>query len=143
MRRWRDREAIECPTNEMVLFGWAFDGFPIYYRYGHRDAMDATSRLITMIPIWRVESGGRGINNPPLVSSIATTPTGTPLQMTRGMFNQDYEIPLHAPMVGALDECNGRFGVTPEFPNGVYHYFITESYPYIPRCHWGDLYYTP
>jgi hypothetical protein len=27
--------------------------------------------------------------------------------------------------VGDLDECNGRFGPTPEFPEGIYHYVST------------------
>src|SRR5207249_891298 len=34
---------------------------------------------------------------------------------------------------GDLDECNGRFGATPEFPQGIYHYYITEEFPYISR----------
>ena len=24
-----------------------------------------------------------------------------------------------------LDICNGRFGKTPEYPNGIYHYYFT------------------
>ena len=38
--------------------------------------------------------------------------------------------------VGTLDEYNGRFAVTPEYPNGTYAYFMTEdssgnpTYPY-------------
>ncbi|MGB0733877.1 MAG: YHYH protein, partial [Pontibacterium sp.] len=36
-----------------------------------------------------------------------------------------------------LDECNGRFGVTNEYPNGTYHYVISTEYPYIPRCFHG------
>jgi hypothetical protein len=24
--------------------------------------------------------------------------------------------------------------VTPEFPCGIYHYYITDTYPYIQRC---------
>jgi hypothetical protein len=39
---------------------------------------------------------------------------------------------------GHLDACNGRFGVTPESPTTtVYHYFITDSYPFVPRCVFG------
>lgn len=34
---------------------------------------------------------------------------------------------------GDLDEANGRFGVTPEFPQGTYHYVLTENFPFIPR----------
>jgi hypothetical protein len=48
-----------------------------------------------------------------------------------GTFMQDYEFVAG---FGDLDECNGRFGVTPEFPKGVYHYYVTETYPYIQRC---------
>ena len=44
---------------------------------------------------------------------------------------QDYEYVAGS---GDLDECNGRFGVTPEFPNGIYHYYITDAFPYIQRC---------
>jgi len=33
---------------------------------------------------------------------------------------------------------NGQYGVTPESPTtSVYHYFITDSYPYVPRCVFG------
>ena len=27
--------------------------------------------------------------------------------------------------LGDLDECNGRFGPTPEYPDGIYHYVST------------------
>ena len=39
---------------------------------------------------------------------------------------------------GTLDECNGRFGVTPEFPQGIYHYYTTETYPFVQRCVRGN-----
>ena len=29
-----------------------------------------------------------------------------------------------------LDECNGHFGPTPEFPKGIYHYHCTNTFPY-------------
>jgi len=35
---------------------------------------------------------------------------------------------------GDLDECNGRIGITPEFPGVIYHYYATDSYPYFQRC---------
>ena len=34
---------------------------------------------------------------------------------------------------GTLDECNGRFSVTPEFPAGTYAYFLTTEWPVVPR----------
>ena len=35
---------------------------------------------------------------------------------------------------GDLDQCNGREGVTPEFPNGTYYYVISKQFPFIGRC---------
>ena len=42
--------------------------------------------------------------------------------------------------VGTLDEFNGRFAVTPEYPNGTYAYFMTEDSsgnPHISICYWS------
>ncbi|WLW36919.1 neck protein [Synechococcus phage S-8S29] len=42
----------------------------------------------------------------------------------------------HIRFIGTLDEFNGKFGPTPEYPNGTYAYFMTENssgeptYPY-------------
>ena len=53
-----------------------------------------------------------------------------------GTFSQDYE---YSSGSGDLDECNGRTGVTPEFPAGIYHYYVTDTYPYLQRCVKGTL----
>ncbi len=102
----------------MTLVGWASDGFPIYARYGYSVATDATSALKALKGSYRVKAAPDA-NRP----STSTYPMGT--------FLQDYE---YAAGSGDLDECNGRTGVTPEFPSGIYHYVITDSYPYIQRC---------
>ena len=47
-----------------------------------------------------------------------------------GTFREDWAF---AAGVGDLDECNGRFGPTPEFPAGTYYYVITDDFPFIPR----------
>ncbi len=102
----------------MVLVGFAVDGFPIYARYGYNTATDAASGTKVMTSSYRLK----------------TTPsTGRPSTSiaAMGTFTQDYE---YVAGLGDLDECNGRTGVTPEFPNGIYHYYITDSYPYIQRC---------
>ena len=50
-----------------------------------------------------------------------------------GDLTSDY---IYDSTVGTLDEYNGKFGVTPEYPNGTYAYYMTEdssgnpSYPY-------------
>lgn len=103
---------------QMTLVGWAADGFPIYARYGYSSANDASSPIKLLVSSYRLKStpdSGR--------PAVSLYPLGT--------FRQDYE---YVAGLGDLDECNGRSGVTPEFPSGIYHYFITNSYPYIQRC---------
>ncbi len=38
-----------------------------------------------------------------------------------------------------LDACNGHFGSTPEFPEGIYHYHTSEARPYVPTCYSGEI----
>ncbi|TAK13557.1 MAG: YHYH protein [Anaerolineae bacterium] len=38
-----------------------------------------------------------------------------------------------------LDECNGHFTATPEYANGIYHYHVTDSFPYLIGCYHGDV----
>lgn len=114
-------EALLTKLNKgvvLTLVGFAVDGFPIYARYGYSTATNAASAIRAMTPSYRLKAA-------PDAGRPATSifPMGT--------FTQDYE---YAAGSGDLDECNGRTGVTPEFPNGTYHYYITEKYPYIQRC---------
>lgn len=60
-----------------------------------------------------------------------------------GTFIEDYQ---YQHQYGTLDEFNGRYCVTPEFPNGTYAYFMTIDslgtpvYPYvIGRNYFGSL----
>ena len=48
-----------------------------------------------------------------------------------GTFVEDYE---YVDGLGDLDECNGRDGTTPDYPDGTYHYYLTSTFPFIPRC---------
>ena len=38
-----------------------------------------------------------------------------------------------------LDDCGGHVGATPEFPQGAYHYHLTETAPYAPTCYHGTV----
>ncbi len=105
------------PT-KMTLIGWAADGFPIYARYGYTVATNASSALKVITGSYQKVT---------TVSSTRPSTTTYPL----GTFRQDWEYKAGS---GDLDECNGRTGVTPEFPNGTYHYYATDSYPYLQRC---------
>jgi hypothetical protein len=48
-----------------------------------------------------------------------------------GAFTADYEYVAGS---GDLDECNGRTGVTPEFPDGTYYYCVSEELPFVARA---------
>jgi hypothetical protein len=54
-----------------------------------------------------------------------------------GYFREDYEYIPHVGQADYLDSHNGRFCVTPEYPNGTYCYFATVDanwnsvYPYL------------
>ncbi len=107
----------------MTLIGWAIDGFPIYARYGYATATDASSTIKAVTSSYRLKTS--------VPSNRAPTS-----QYKLGTFEQDYE---YVSGLGDLDECNGRYGVTPEFPSGTYHYFATDTYPFLQRCVKGSV----
>jgi hypothetical protein len=51
---------------------------------------------------------------------------------------QDGDAYDYVGILGDLDECNGREGVTPEYPLGTYYYVISRDYPFVPRCWKGS-----
>lgn len=103
---------------KMVLLGWAADGFPIYTSHAHADAKVASSPLKRMKSSYKLKAGTRAGN-----------PEG-PGGRFDGAFTTDYEYVAGS---GDLDECNGRMGVTPEFPEGTYYYCVTEEFPFVSR----------
>jgi YHYH protein/Fibronectin type III domain len=105
-------------ASTMTLVGWAPDGFPIYARNGYASASDSSSGLRALTSSWRLKTSADASR-----PSTASYPMGT--------FTQDYE---YVAGLGDLDECNGRTGVTPEFPSGTYYYAITTTFPFIGRC---------
>ncbi len=104
------------------LIGWAADGFPIYALNGFTDPDDATSEVIELKPSFRLKPG----NRPGGQRGDRRNPGGR----YDGTFVNDYEF---VDGLGQLDECNGRFCVTPDFPDGTYAYFLTQDWPTIPR----------
>jgi len=103
---------------EPTLIAWAADGFPIYARYGYLDAMDSSSGTVVIESSYQLKDAPDASR--PDVSLYAM-----------GTFTQDYE---YVAGLGDLDECNGRTGVTPEFPDGIYHYYATDRFPFLQRC---------
>lgn len=109
------------PRLHSPLVGWAGDGFPIYVTYGYADAMNPRSGIRALTSSYRLKSGTR-----------PSGPGGT----YNGWFIQDYEFVAG---LGDLDQANGRFGVTPEYPKGTYYYVVTEAFPSIPSMFAGSI----
>ena len=107
----------------MAMIGWAADGFPVYARYGYANPNVMLGELVMMRPSYRLKEA-------------ADTDRPSPDIIPLGAFMQDWE---YVEGLGDLDECNGRFGATPEFPEGIYHYFATDAYPYVQRCVKGSI----
>ena len=92
-------------TQASKIIGWAYDGNPIYGPYGYSNAGLSTNprRLVS----------GYTLDT----SNVENRPSG----FSDGYFIEDYKFTNS----GDLDRNNGRFGKTPEFPEGVYAYFAT------------------
>ena len=122
-------------TVHSPLIGYAYDGFPIYGAYGYKN-IDGTGGIVRMkssfslrnITVRNTYYTGATVTAGPNVS--ATYPLGT--------FREDYQYNATSTLTpDYLDEHNGRFCKTPEYPNGIYCYFATvdnhwnSAYPYV------------
>ena len=101
------------------IIGWSYDGNPIYGPYGYSDPEDINS-------VSRILTTGYILDPDSVVNR--------PSDFSPGFFVEDYRYSES----GDLDEHNGRFCKTPEFPNGAYVYFASvnnenvgiSSFPY-------------
>jgi hypothetical protein len=115
------------------LLGYMFDGFPIYGSYAYSNTNGTGG-------IRRMKTGFRKRN----ITQRTTLPDGTVLQPSQygpdvstqyplGCFYEDWEFYNG----GDLDVHNGRIAVTPEYPSGIYAYYLTidslgnPEYPYL------------
>jgi hypothetical protein len=106
------------------ILGYAFDGNPIYGPFGYADPGDKDSSII------RLQSGYLLNQSRPNGPSVAQYPLGT--------FIDDYNWTQNENTGRSrLDQNNGRYCVTPEYPEGTYAYFISTDtsnnpvFPYI------------
>lgn len=121
-------------TQHSPLIGFAYDGFPIYGAYGYLNTNGTGG-------ITRMKSGyqKRNITVRSLYADGTDVTDGPPVNTTYpiGSFKEDYEYIAHPTEPDYLDVHNGRFCITPEYPNGIYAYFCTvdanhnSAYPYI------------
>lgn len=104
------------------IIGFALDGYPIYGPYGYSTAINRYSAVKRMVSGFQLNAQRLGFNAQPVSP-----------QYPLGIFTQDYTYVGN----GDLDDHNGRYCVTPDYPNGTYAYFATIDengnpvYPYI------------
>jgi len=101
--------------NHSNVIGVAFDGYPIYGFWGYDEQMN----VVEMKSSYELKDGETGYNG-----------------------IDDYK---YTEGLGHLDRCNGHFGPTPDFPQGIYHYHTTMQngdgemgFPYFLICYHGE-----
>ena len=104
----RDAESgVEVSSvNHSPILGWAHDGNPIYGPYGFTNT-DGSGSIVEMKSGYELKPNET--NRPPLSLYPA------------GFFTEDYQFIGN----GDLDEHNGRFAITPDYPKGIYAYHAT------------------
>ena len=118
----RERFDFSNPTLHSPIIGWALDGAPIYGPFGYTNALRADSANISrMRSGYRTLSSGEHTNNNNRIRNDNTVYDGLS-SYGYGSFSQDY---IWSASGADLDEQNGRYCVTPEYPDGVYAYFMT------------------
>ena len=99
---------LEVASNQhSPIIGWAYDGNPIYGPYGY---VTKSGGIVTQM------KSGYSIE----LGSQRPSPTVFP----EGFFVEDFSYKKVSDET-ILDENNGRYCVTPEFPQGTYAYFTT------------------
>jgi hypothetical protein len=152
------RESKTAPTKHSPILGWMQDGLPLYGPYGFSNPTNANSGLRRMISGFVLRDGKNGADNLALISrhilpvwaareaqsstNLASNESGPNVSelFPLGRYIEDY---AYLGDLGKtfgkdfdLDELNGRWCVTPEFPNGTFAYFTTIDangapiYPY-------------
>jgi hypothetical protein len=117
-KKLRD-EVGDNSENASPILGWAYDGNPVYGPYANLSSSTSPSKVRSSYQLPNVD-----------VNSISDI---RPAQWNNGDFIEDYK---YIPNFGDLDEHNGMFIQTNEFPEGTYAYFTTlddlntPAYPY-------------
>ena len=122
------------PNQHSPIIGFSFDGFPIYGAYAFENT-NGTGNIVRMKTSFHKRN----------ITVRHSLPNGTILQTAQygpdvstqypvGYYIEDFEFINGS---GNLDSNNGRFSVTPDYPNGTYAYFAAmdslgnSEYPYL------------
>ena len=112
---------VAIAGNHSPLVGYAWDGNPIYGPFGYANA-DGTGGIILNSSSYQLSTTPRlDKTGQPFINGLQMAQYATPT----GAYIEDF---IYVPNSGTLDECNGRFVVTPEYPAGVYAYFASAVF---------------
>ncbi len=156
-------ESAAAPTKHSPILAWVKDGYPLYGPYGYSSALDTNSGIRRMISGYVLRNGQNGTTNlttagrsiipqwAARIFNVSSNQSGPSVSTTyplgRYMEDNDYlgDRGYTQGVDFDLDEYNGRYCVTPEFPNGTYAYFVSISsngtpvFPYnIGRAFYGN-----
>lgn len=96
-----DADTSSKKPQHSPILGWAYDGNPIYGPYGYSNPFGGSPKILR--------------------SGYNLQPSQDRPPFKSGFFVEDFIFTGE----GDLDENNGRFCVTPEYPKGTYAYFTT------------------
>jgi len=147
------------PPQHSPVLGWSFDGYPIYGPYGYDLASEGTSTVRRMVSGYIPRDGTMGTDDLATIGRIslpqwalrcghgesdaddAELGPDVSTDFPIGWYIQDFaylgDLDYTQGQDFDLDEYNGRWCVTPEFPEGTYAYFTTldadsaPAYPYV------------
>ncbi len=159
-------ESTNAVLRHSPILGWVGDGFPVYGPFGFSSASNSASGIRRMISGYVIRNGQFGTSNLTangrttipqwavrlygnVASNILAGPAvSTSYPLGRYMEDNDYlaDLGFTQGVDFDLDQYNGRWCVTPEFPNGIYAYFVsvnsngTPVFPYnIGRAYYGSV----
>jgi hypothetical protein len=163
-------ESTTVPTQHSPILAWTADGFPLYGPYGYSDPTNPASGIRRMISGYVIRNGQDGTVNLTKVGratlpqwavrlyGVSASQSGAPVNASypvgRYMEDNDYLGDCTNPSTGSnyqqgvdfdLDQYNGRWCVTPDYPKGTYAYFVAINsngipvFPYnIGRGYYGN-----
>jgi hypothetical protein len=141
------RESSTPPTKHSPILGWIQDGYPLYGPYGFSDPKNPSSGIRRMVSGFVPRNGKNGTDDLTqsgrhsvaawvarefnCSTSLAAYEFGPNVSPTYpiGHYLEDYaflgDLGKTRGKDFDLDETNGRWCITPEFPQGTYAYFTT------------------
>ena len=152
-------ESAAPPTRHSPILGWMHDGYPVYGPYGYSSPSNPASGLRRMVSGFVLRNGQSGSDDlarsgrrtwpawaarefqrPATLQSEQTGPNVS-ARYPLGHYIEDYaylgDLGKKQGRDFDLDEFNGRWCITPEYPKGTYAYFTTIDaqgkpvYPYL------------